>query len=102
MLTASNDNTVGQWDLATGKEPLGLILKHTSGVAAVAIIPHTSQALTLDEDGIVRLWDIDRAQMLGVIGGDDGTTQIGVSTDGRYALWVNYKTDKRTVRVWSA
>lgn len=101
VLTASNDNSVGQWDLATGKEPLRLILKHSTGVAAVAIIPHTTQALTLDDDGIVRLWDIDRAQMLGVIGGEDGTTQLGVSADGRYALWVNYKNDYRTVRIWS-
>ncbi|HEX3998170.1 MAG TPA: protein kinase [Pirellulales bacterium] len=99
ILTASADRTVGQWNLATGEEPLPLILRHPGPVAAVAIVPHSSQALSLGDDGLVRLWDVDRAKMLGVIGGGEGTSQIGVSADGRLALWVDYK--ERTLHLWS-
>ena len=91
MLTASADRTVGQWDVASGEEPLALILKHPGPVEAVAVVPHSSQAITLGDDGLVRLWDIDKATMLGTLGGGEGTSQIAVSADGRFALWVNYK-----------
>ena len=98
VLTASADRTVGQWDLQTGEESLPLILRHPVGVAAVAIVPHGPQAISLGEDGLVRLWDVDRGELLGVLGGEEGTSQIAVSADGRLALWVNYK--QRTVRLW--
>jgi len=99
VLTASADRTVGQWDVASGGEPLALILKHPGPVEAVAVVPHGSQAITLGDDGMVRLWEVDKATMLGTIGGEEGTSQVGVSSDGRFALWVNYK--QRTVRVWN-
>jgi WD40 repeat protein/serine/threonine protein kinase len=99
ILTASADRTVGQWVVATNEEPLQLILKHPGGVAAVAAVPHTSQAITLGDDGLVRLWDTDHGQLIRVLGGDNHTDQIGVSPDGRFALWVSDQ--QRTVRVWS-
>jgi WD40 repeat protein/serine/threonine protein kinase len=99
VLTASADRTVGQWDVSSGDEPLALILKHPGPVATVAVVPRGSQAITLSDDGAVRLWDVDRAEMLGILGGDEGTSQIGVSADGRLALWVNSK--QRTVHIWN-
>ena len=99
MLTASADRTVGQWDVASGEEPLALILKHPGRWPPWPSFRIVRKRLRSATTALVRLWDIDKATMLGTLGGDEGTSQIGVSADGRLALWVNYK--QRTVRVWN-
>src|SRR5262249_8167908 len=98
LLTASNDKTVAQWDLATGKELVPLILKHPEGVSSLALLPGTRQALTSCGDKSVRLWDIDKAQVIGTLPVDEATNAVAVSADGRNALTVN--SEERTVRLW--
>jgi hypothetical protein len=98
VLTASADWTVGQWDVATGQEPLALIIKHPGSVLSMAVVPGTAEALTLGDDGTVRLWNIDRAEVVAMLGTDEGNSRVAASADGRLALCVNY--NSRTVRVW--
>jgi hypothetical protein len=98
VLTASADRTVGQWDVTTGQEPLALILKHPGSVMSLAVVPGVPQALTLSDDGTVRLWNTDRAEVLATLGTDEGNSRVAASPDGRFALWVNY--NRRTVRIW--
>ncbi len=98
LLTASNDKTVAQWDLASGKELQPLILKHPEGVLSLAVVPRTRQALTSCGDRSVRLWDLDKAQVIGTLPVDDDTNAVAVSADGRNALTVN--SEERTVRLW--
>ena len=64
LLSASTDNTVGQWDLATGAEPLDLIIKQGVSVVSMALVPQRRQVILLGDDHVVTLWDIDRAQFV--------------------------------------
>src|SRR5262249_20125669 len=98
LLTASNDKTVAQWDVASGKELQPLILKHPEGVSSLALVPETRQVLTSCGDRSVRLWDLDKAQMIGTLPVDEETNAVAVSADGRNALTVN--SEERTVRLW--
>ncbi|HEV2969931.1 MAG TPA: protein kinase [Pirellulales bacterium] len=105
VLTASTDNTVGQWDVATGAEPIELNLKPLTAVMSMAFIPQRRQALLLGDDHIISLWDVDKAQLIKTIG-SSGTakdsppapSQLAVSADGRRALWADY--EHGTVRIW--
>lgn len=58
VLTASSDNTVGQFDVATGKESSGGVLSHPQGVLSVAVTPDGATAVTAGVDGAVRVWNI--------------------------------------------
>lgn len=105
VLTASTDNTVGQWDVATGDEPLALNLKLSAAVVSMALVPKTRQALVLCDDHVVTLWDIDRAKLIKTLdarGADpkqqSTPSQLAVSADGRMALWADY--EHRVMRLW--
>ena len=63
-LTASNDHTVAQWDVATGEEIVDRVLRHPAAVTAMAIAPDGEFALTGCLDGTVRYWDIQSGKLL--------------------------------------
>jgi WD40 repeat protein/serine/threonine protein kinase len=105
LLSASTDNTVGQWDLATGAEPLDWNIKLGVPVVSMALVSQRRQVILLGDDHIVTLWDIDRAQLVKTLdarGGDPKSqstpSQIAISADGRRALWADY--EHRLVRLW--
>jgi len=98
-LTASLDNTVGQWDLETGEEITRGVLKHPGPVTSMAVLPDGKQALTTCDDGRLRLWDLDKAAVIGeMAGGDEALHHVAVSGDGGRALTTN--TVDRVVRLW--
>src|SRR5262249_16510047 len=98
LLTASTHKTVAQVDHAAGAELLRAVLKHRSAVRALALVPNARQALTLCGDDSVRLWDIDKAQMIGTLPVEEETKAIAVSADGSRALTVH--SEGRRVRLW--
>ncbi len=98
LLTASSDKTVAQWDLATGNELQPLVLKHPEAVLSLALVPQTRQALTSCGDRSVRIWDLDKAQVIGTLPVDEETNSVAVSADRRNVLTVN--STERTVRLW--
>jgi WD40 repeat protein/serine/threonine protein kinase len=105
VLTASTDNSVDQWDVTTGDEPVALNLRLPAAVVSMALVPQTRQALVLGDDHLVTLWDIDRAQLVKTLdarGADpkqqSTPSQLAVSADGRMALWADY--EHRVVRLW--
>src|SRR5262249_11271655 len=98
VLTSSLDNTVAQWDAATGTENLRLILKHPSPVTALAVSSDGTRALTACADNVVRLWDIDRAEVVRTLtSGTVPTTEVAFSPDGRRGLTTS--SDHR-LRLW--
>lgn len=98
-LTASLDNSVAQWDLATGKELPSLILKHPEGVTSMALLPDGRRAVTACDDGKLRLWDIETAQTIAEMSSEDDALHfVNVSPDGHQALTTNSVT--RKVRLW--
>ena len=64
LLTASNYKVVRQWHIPSGKEDEALVLRHPDSVAAMAISRDGRFALTSCTDGNVRLWDVQRAELV--------------------------------------
>jgi tetratricopeptide (TPR) repeat protein len=57
VVSASSDNTLKLWDLATGSE-LATLSGHSQSVNAVAITPDGKQAVSASWDDTLKLWDL--------------------------------------------
>jgi WD40 repeat protein len=99
LLTSSADNSIAQWDTKTGKEMPQRLLKHTDGVASMALRPVGRQIITGSFDGWVRVFDIDTAAVLGSFKMDSAVNAVAVSPDGQQAIALNSK--DRKIAVWS-
>jgi WD40 repeat protein/serine/threonine protein kinase len=102
-LTASTDNTVVQWDMTTGAEPVAQNLRAGAAVVSMALIPGYRQALLLGDEHTVSLWDIDRSALVKTLdlkGADVASTPsyVAVSADGHFAMLADY--EHRLVRLW--
>jgi WD40 repeat protein len=99
LLTASLDNTVGRWDVATGRELPPLVWKHPSGVVGLTLLG-SDRAATACEDGLVRLWriadDSPMPETLPLPKGNYAATSA--SADGRLLIVVDR--DLGRVRIW--
>jgi WD40 repeat protein/serine/threonine protein kinase len=88
LVTASGDNTCGQWGVATGQEiPAGL-LRHPDYVADLAVSADGRLGLTCCDDGKLRLWSLADARLLRTLEPrkkDLAFTSIDLSADGRLA-----------------
>jgi hypothetical protein len=99
VLSASSDNTVAQWDVATGKEIPELALKHPNSVTSLACSADGRRALTSCEDGVARLWDLASARLISTLtSSGNATSSVALSRDGRLAAAASIK--ERSVRVW--
>lgn len=89
LVTASGDNTCGQWDVATGLELRERVLKHPDWVADLDISDDGKMALTSCDDGKLRLWSLVDAQVLATIEPSTDEvlyTAVDLSPDGKTAL----------------
>jgi WD40 repeat protein len=99
LLSASDDKTVAQWDVASGREIKDLVMRHPDAVTALAISTDGRTAFTCCEDGNIRLWETATGRAAGTLDKLDGpASSAALSRDGRYAMAVS--TRDRTVRVW--
>lgn len=64
VLTASNYKVVRQWLVPTGEEDRSAVLQHPDSVAAMAVSRDGRLALTSCTDGNVRLWDLQRVELV--------------------------------------
>ncbi len=109
LLTASSDNTVAQWDAASGQEIKPLVLKHPDAISSMAISADGQRALTSCADKIVRLWDLQQATQLGTLDtAGEIVNTVAISPSGLQGVTVGYtKSDSRTgvarsvVRTWN-
>jgi WD40 repeat protein len=63
ILTASNDNTVGQFDVATGEDLIRETLKHGTPVTAIVISSDGKRVVTNAADGKIRIWDLEQRRI---------------------------------------
>jgi hypothetical protein len=62
LVSSSGDRTVGQWDVASGRELRELVLKHPEWVAALDVSDNGRYALTACDDGVARVWRLADAR----------------------------------------
>ena len=67
LFTASSDNSIGQWDFATGRELTSEVLKHPEGVLAMDVSDDAQWLCSTCEDGQLRIWDLQRDQVVKTI-----------------------------------
>lgn len=100
LVTASGDNTCGQWDVETGQEITGLVLKHPNRIADMAVSADGETVATACDDGKLRLWSLSDATELSVIdpASQSAFTSIDLSPDGTRVIAASAKAG--TVRMW--
>ena len=88
LVSASGDNTCGQWDVASGEELSELVLRHPGWVIGMDVTDGGELALTSCDDGNLRLWSLEDAQLLQTIEPKESVlfTSIDISPDGRLAV----------------
>ena len=85
-LSGSEDNTLRQWDIETGK-CLTVLEGHTGAVNSVAISQDGKFVLSGSEDKTVRKWDIETGKCLSVLEGHAYFVRsVAISQDGKFAL----------------
>ncbi|QDT97379.1 protein kinase domain-containing protein [Gimesia aquarii] len=100
LLSASGDNTVGHWDISTGKENQSLILKHPDSVLSMSVFNDGTQAVTSCADGLVRVWDIVTPKIIRTIQPANGLiNSVSVSHDNKRLLTANVQ--QRVIQVWA-
>ncbi|TWU24730.1 WD40 domain-containing protein [Bythopirellula polymerisocia] len=89
LVSASGDNTCGVWDVESGMELRDRVLKHPEWINAMDLSRDGAQVLTSCDDGRVRLWSLDDAELLATFapaGEEVVYTSVGFSPDGDSAL----------------
>jgi WD40 repeat protein/nucleoside phosphorylase len=96
-LSASWDNTVRLWDLASG-ECLRVFRGHAGWVNSTAFAPDGRTALSAADDLTLRQWDLGSGECLRVFRGHSSFVSSAVfAPDGRTALSAAYD---HTLRLW--
>ncbi|MBT3266669.1 hypothetical protein HN371_05910 [Candidatus Poribacteria bacterium] len=82
LASASGDDTVKLWDVATRQEAATLA-GHTDNVQTVVFSPSGTTLATGGDDGTVRLWDVVAQQEIAILAGhSDAVRSVAMSPDG--------------------
>ncbi len=85
-ISASSDNTLKVWDLATG-EQLRTLNGHSISVTAVAVTADGKQAISASYDKTLRVWDLATGEQLSTLNGhSDSVTAVAVTADGKQLI----------------
>ena len=100
LVSASGDHTCGQWEVQTGRELRGRILKHPRWVSSLDVSSDGRRAITTSDDGFVRLWTLDSAEVLATYTAPSGLLRfVEFSPDDTMAVATNWMT--KTVHLWN-
>jgi WD40 repeat protein len=99
LASASIDQTIRLWDVAS-RQPIGEPLTgHVSDVTSVAFSPDGELLASGSADSTIRLWDVASRQPSGepLTGHDDGVVSVAFSPDGKLLASGSYDS---TVMLW--
>jgi WD40 repeat protein len=95
-LAAAGSDEVTLWDVPTGDRLA--ILPAPSWVTAIAFPPDKGLLATGHDDCMVRIWDIDRGEVVAVFEGHEGAVSaLAFSPDGAYLASA---AEDRDIRIW--
>jgi WD40 repeat protein len=97
LASASEDNTIKVWDVATGRE-LRTLAGTANGVNTVAFSPDGRTIASGGGDALVRLWDVGSGQALRALKGHTGrVNSVAFAPDGRTLASAG---DDHAVKLW--
>jgi WD40 repeat protein len=97
LLSTSTDDTIGVWDVATGRL-VARLTGHNADVFCAVMSPDGTRIASGGRDGYVRLWDTIRFQNVAQLGGHkDYIYSLAWSPDGRQLF---SGSGDWTVRIW--
>ena len=86
--TASGDQTVGIWDIATGRK-WATLAGHAHWVLTAAFSPDGKRVASGGMDGTVKLWDADTGQLLRTWTEGSDILAVTFTSDGERLVWSN-------------
>jgi WD40 repeat protein len=96
-VSASYDNTLKVWDLASGKE-LQTLAGHSHWVNAVAVTPDGKRAVSASRDQTLKVWDLASGKELRTLAGHRAEVYgVAVTPDGKRVVSAS---KDRTLKVW--
>ncbi|WP_199247435.1 WD40 repeat domain-containing protein [[Phormidium] sp. ETS-05] len=96
-VSASGDNTLKLWNLATGSE-VATLSGHSNAVLAVAITPDGFQAVSASGDNTLKLWNLATGLEAATLSGySKSVTAVAITADGKFAL---SGSEDRTLKLW--
>jgi WD40 repeat protein len=87
IITSYSDGIIGTVNVASGKERQNIACDGDVFSAGFAISPDDKFVITAGADGIARIWDLVKGELVRDLKpSDDSVTSVAYSPDGRYAL----------------
>jgi WD40 repeat protein len=84
-ISASADQTLKVWELATGRE-LHTLGGHAGGVYAVAVTPDGLLALSAEGDRTLRMWDLESGNSLATFISDAAMYSIAIAAKDLFVV----------------
>jgi WD40 repeat protein len=99
LASASTDETIRLWDVATGQQIGEPLQVHPSSVVSVAFSPDGTTLASASDDQTIRLWDVATGQQIGepLQGHTSGVLSVAFSSDGKTLVSAS---DDRAIRLW--
>ena len=96
-VSASDDQTLKVWDLASGRE-LRTLAGHSSFVSAVTVAPDGKQAVSASWDNTLKVWDLASGRETRTLTGHtEWVNALAVTPDGKHAASA---CRDHTLKVW--
>ena len=96
-VSASFDNTLKVWDLATGRA-LRTLEGHSASVSGVVVTPDGSRVISASWDNTLKVWELGSGRALRTLEAhSDWVCGVAVTVDGKWAVSASEDT---TLKVW--
>jgi len=96
LASGGNDNTIGVWEVATGRE--ARTLRGHSSVYSLAFSPNGRWLASSGRDATIRIWEVATGREARVLSGAGSVYCVVFSADGRWLA--SASVDHKTIDIW--